>query len=145
MALHLSYAALLWPFSCSPERDVPFQVLPLSHSRLPLSFFDKQPGGMVGTGSLSKLFRDVEKWGERDVLQAPPSHILAYVLLFPCSQEDELFYSGKYSVLSLDTPLFSEKVQVLSLQVHNSLCSDSTCVYAVIYIPHVLYHRVIYF
>lgn len=100
---------------------------------------------MVGTGSLSKLFRDMEKWGERDVLQAPPSHIPAYVLLLPCSQEDELFYSGKYSVLSLDTPLFSEKVQVLSLQVHNSLCSDSTCVYAVIYIPHVLYHRVIYF
>lgn len=42
-------------FSCSPERDVPFQVLPLCLIQDFLFPFDKQPGGMARAGSLSKL------------------------------------------------------------------------------------------
>lgn len=45
LVLHRRYAALLWPFSPSPERCVPFQVLPLFSFRTSFfPFFDKQPG-----------------------------------------------------------------------------------------------------
>lgn len=65
MALHFCYAAFLWSFSHSPERDVSFQVLPLCLIQDFLFPFDKQPGGLARAGSLSKLF-SYQAWEEKE-------------------------------------------------------------------------------
>ena len=86
-------AFLLFPW----ERCSLSSVTSLSHSRLPLSLFDKQPGGMAIAGSLSKLFscRHTGRGKEREMfLQPPPSDIPAHVSLFSLPLEDELFYGG---------------------------------------------------
>lgn len=100
--LSVSVTPLCSGLSLVPLREMfPFKCY-LSVSFKTSSFpFDKQPGGMARAGSLSKLF-SYQAWGgrerkrERDVLQAPSTDILAYVLFFSfLPSEDELFYGGK--------------------------------------------------
>lgn len=122
--LSISVTPLCSGLSLVPLREMfPFKCY-LSISFKTSSFlFDKQPGGMVGTGSLSKLFRDVEKWGERDVLQAPPSHIPAYVLLFPPALKRMSYSIAGRTVCSLLILPFSLRKYRCSLSKCTLLCA----------------------
>lgn len=142
MVVRLRCAALLWPFLVSPERDVPFQVLPpclIQNFLFP--FLTNSLGEWARAGSLSKhcsnpakVRGEGEKKRERKIFcRRLPSDIPLHVLFFPPLRGWVILWWELKCAFPQSSPHF-EDIQVLTLTSAHFLTS-SACTHAIIHSP----------